>query len=68
MDYVIENFVNIVPNLLRYQIMDALEAPIKMRVQEELNAINVEKVIHENLSKLDNNEIDPFNEKICSHF
>lgn len=48
--------------------MDALETPVKMRIQEELNAINVEKVIHENLSKLDNNELDPFNEKICSQF
>lgn len=67
-DYIIEFAINVLPNLLRYQIMDALESPIKMRIQEELNAINVEKMIHENLSKLDNNELDAFDKKICSRF
>lgn len=68
LDYVVEFFINILPNLLRYQIMDALESPLKMRIQEELNAINVEEFIHENLPKIDNNELDPFSTKICSQF
>lgn len=53
LDYVVELAVNILPNILRYQIMDALESPIKMRIQEELNAVNVEKMINENLAVLD---------------
>lgn len=52
-DYFIEFGVNVIPNLLRYQIMDALETPIKMRAQEILNTINVEKMVHENLPKID---------------
>lgn len=52
-DYIIEFAINVLPNLLRYQIMDALEAPLKTRIQEKLNAINVERAIHENLPKLD---------------
>ena len=53
LDYIIEFVVNILPNLLRYQIMDALEGPIKERVQQELNKINVEEMIKDNLPKID---------------
>lgn len=53
LDYLVEFAINIIPNLLRYQIMDALETPLKMRIQETLNTINVEQAINENLSKLD---------------
>lgn len=59
-DYLIEFAVNVVPNLLRYQIMDAVESPIKMRIQETLNTINVEQVIHENLPKLDEQQRNGF--------
>lgn len=52
-DYIIELAVNVLPNMLRYQIMDAIEAPLKMRVQEILNTVKVEEVVHENLDKLD---------------
>lgn len=45
LDYVIEFLINIIPNLLRYQIMDALENPAKMRIQEEFNKINIEKLL-----------------------
>ncbi|XP_017047513.1 uncharacterized protein LOC108092443 [Drosophila ficusphila] len=45
LDYVMEFAVNVIPNLLRYQIMDAIENPIKQRVQEKFNAIDVEQVI-----------------------
>lgn len=55
-DYLIEFGVNVIPNLLRYQIMDALENPIKMRVQEVLNTVNVESIVQENLPKIDEYE------------
>ncbi|XP_061721251.1 uncharacterized protein LOC133528057 [Cydia pomonella] len=53
LDYVIELSVNILPNLLRYQIMDASEGLIKGKVQQELNKINVEETIKEELPKVD---------------
>lgn len=53
-DYLIEAGVNILPNLLRYQIMDALETPIQQRIQAEFNKINVEEVIIENIDKIEN--------------
>jgi len=45
LDYVMEFAVNVLPNLLRYQIMDAIENPIKQRFQEKFNTIDTEKVI-----------------------
>ncbi|CAG9782761.1 unnamed protein product [Diatraea saccharalis] len=53
LDYVIELLVNILPNLLRYQIMDALENPIKEKIQQELDKINVEERIKQELPRLD---------------
>ncbi|CAG9825613.1 unnamed protein product [Phaedon cochleariae] len=53
-DYLIEAGVNILPNVLRYQIMDALERPIKLRVQEELDRVNIEELVLENADMLDN--------------
>lgn len=53
LDYIIEFAVNILPNLLRYQIMDALEGPIKEKVQQELNKLNVEEIIKQELPKVD---------------
>lgn len=47
MDYIIEFFINIIPNMLRYQIMDALENPAKAKIQEAMNQINVEQIIKE---------------------
>lgn len=60
LDYVIELAVNILPNLLRYQIMDALEGPIKEKVQQELDKMNVEEMIKEELPKLDEMEEQGF--------
>ncbi|KAH8412603.1 hypothetical protein KR009_003557, partial [Drosophila setifemur] len=45
LDYVMEFAVNVLPNLLRYQIMDAIENPIKQRIQEKFNTIDVEQAI-----------------------
>lgn len=47
MDYITEFLVNILPNLLRYQIMDALENPAKVRIQQMMNKIDVEKIVKE---------------------
>ena len=52
-DYFVEFAVNIVPNLLRYQIMDALENPVKEKIQEALNTIHIEDVIHEKAEDID---------------
>ncbi|XP_043463308.1 uncharacterized protein LOC122499195 [Leptopilina heterotoma] len=52
-DYVIEAAVNILPNLLRYQIMDAIEGPIKRRIQAELDKVDVEKLIHEKIPDIE---------------
>ncbi|XP_016956721.1 uncharacterized protein LOC108029119 [Drosophila biarmipes] len=57
LDYVMEFAVNVIPNLLRYQIMDAIENPIKQRVQEKFNTIDVEQVI-KNMAQNDF-QVDP---------
>lgn len=45
--------VNVLPNLLRYQIVDALEAPITRRIQDVLDTVNVEDLIEERLPELE---------------
>ncbi|OXU19729.1 hypothetical protein TSAR_002046 [Trichomalopsis sarcophagae] len=52
-DYLVEAGVNILPNLLRNQIMDALEGPIRRRIQDELDKVNVEKLIHEKIPDIE---------------
>lgn len=54
LDYIMEFVVNILPNILRYQIMDALENPIKVRIQEKFNTIDVEQAIKENFENYQN--------------
>ncbi|XP_057323955.1 uncharacterized protein LOC130666735 [Microplitis mediator] len=56
-DYIIEAGINILPNLLRYQIMDAIEGPIKRRLQDELNKLDVEKLIHEKIPEIEEKAI-----------
>ena len=53
LDYVIEFVVNVLPNLLRYQIVNAVEGPIKSRVQEILDSIDLEEIIEQKLPELD---------------
>lgn len=53
-DYVIEFLINIIPNILRYQLMDALENPVKAKIQDEMNKINVENLIKSNVEKVSN--------------
>lgn len=47
--------MNILPNLLRYQIMDALENPAKKRIQQMMNKIDVEKIIKEKVLEYEKN-------------
>lgn len=56
MDYIIEFLVNVIPNLLRYQIMDALENPAKAKIQEAMNRINVEHLIKEKITEYEQND------------
>ncbi|EGI63413.1 PREDICTED: uncharacterized protein LOC105147985 [Acromyrmex echinatior] len=53
LDYLVEASVNILPNLLRYQIMDAIEGPLKRRIQEELDKIDMEKLIDEKIPMIE---------------
>ncbi|XP_034244888.1 uncharacterized protein LOC117647292 [Thrips palmi] len=43
--------VNVLPNLIRYQVVDALEEPLRQRVQKELDNVNVEDLINEKLQE-----------------
>ncbi|XP_011501437.1 PREDICTED: uncharacterized protein LOC105365056 [Ceratosolen solmsi marchali] len=52
-DYLVEAGINILPNLLRNQIMDALEGPIMRRIQDELDKVDVEKLIHEKIPDIE---------------
>lgn len=48
-DYILEFAVNLVPNLLRYQIVEALKWPLSNKIQEELDKINLEETIKQEL-------------------
>lgn len=52
-DYLMEASINVLPNLLRYQIMDAIEEPLKRRIQLELNKVDVEKLIYEKIPDIE---------------
>nr|XP_029720585.1 uncharacterized protein LOC115262321 [Aedes albopictus] len=45
MDYLLESGVNILPNLLRSQVANAIEKPLRVRIQEKLECINVEQFV-----------------------
>jgi len=53
LDYVIEAAVNSLPSLLRHVIVDALEEPIKMKVQTLLDDVRVDRLVEERLPELD---------------
>ena len=50
-DYLVEFFINVVPNLLRYQITDALEKPLMKKIQEFTDQIDVEKFAKEKFNE-----------------
>ncbi|XP_046404376.1 uncharacterized protein LOC124169730 [Ischnura elegans] len=57
LDYVVEYVVNVLPNMLRFQIVDALEEPLKQKAQEVLDTIDLEKIIEEKLNELESSDI-----------
>ncbi|XP_044735151.1 uncharacterized protein LOC123297519 [Chrysoperla carnea] len=59
-DYIIEFLVNILPNLLRYQIMDALENPLKQRIQTILNTTSIDSIARDKLHILDDMQTNGF--------
>ncbi|XP_001863022.2 uncharacterized protein LOC6045714 [Culex quinquefasciatus] len=66
LDYVVEAAVNILPNLLRYQIMDAIENPLKTRIQEKLDCINVEQMVKKHVVEYEKRGFDmELDLKIC---
>lgn len=46
-DYLVELLTNIVPNLLRYQIMDAIERPLITKIKDITDKIDVERLVKE---------------------
>lgn len=50
-DYLVEFFVNVLPNLLRYQIVDALEKPILRKLQDFADQIDMEKLVKEKFTE-----------------
>lgn len=60
LDYLIEFFVNVLPNLLRYQITDALENPIKKKIQEQMDKIDMERLIKEKVPDFQKNGFSNF--------
>ncbi|KOX74200.1 hypothetical protein WN51_13551 [Melipona quadrifasciata] len=52
-DYLVEASVNILPNLLRYQIMDAIEGPLKRRIQMELDKVDIEEEIYNHIPHIE---------------
>lgn len=53
-NFIIEFVVNTMPALIRHVIVDTLEIPIKQKIQEILDKVDVEKLVNETLPELDN--------------
>lgn len=56
--YVVEAAANLLPNLLRYQIVNAIENPMRKRIQERLNHVNMGKVIIDSVQDFENNSFN----------
>ncbi|XP_058819312.1 uncharacterized protein LOC131682108 [Topomyia yanbarensis] len=54
LDYLVEAAINILPNLLRYQIMDAIEGPLKARIREKLECMNMEQFVKRHVLEFEN--------------
>ncbi|XP_049814745.1 uncharacterized protein LOC126262276 [Schistocerca nitens] len=52
-DYVAELIVNVLPNLLRQQIMSAFAEPLRLRVQKELLSMDVDRELRRRLPEMD---------------
>jgi hypothetical protein len=51
LDYVVEAFFNVIPNVFRKNIMDALEPVVCRAIQDELQKLNLEEIIEEKLTQ-----------------
>lgn len=52
-DYLVEMVIKILPKMLRYTIIDALEEPLKHKIQSELlDKISVDRVVEENINDI----------------
>ena len=51
LDYVAEFLLNIIPNLLRDQIMEVIRKPVIERVQQHANYIDAEALIKEKVDE-----------------
>ncbi|KAF4514092.1 UNVERIFIED_CONTAM: hypothetical protein B566_EDAN019011 [Ephemera danica] len=58
LDYIAEFMLNVLPNVLRYQLVALAEDPLRKRVQDRLNLINVEELILEHLQQLEGTKTD----------
>lgn len=61
LDYILEVSGNILPTFLRYQIISAIELPLRWKIQRELNEINTEELIIKALPKIDKIQESGFN-------
>lgn len=59
-DYILELTVNVLPNILRYQIMNALEGPLKNRIQKVLNTSSIDTIARDKLYIVDEMERNGF--------
>ncbi|XP_022197711.2 uncharacterized protein LOC111054894 [Nilaparvata lugens] len=53
LDYFVETAVNNLPSLLRHIIVDGLEDPIKFKVQQILDEVDVQAIVNETLPAID---------------
>jgi len=51
LDYILEAFFNIIPNLFRKQIINSLEPIVSQAIEDELKKLNLEEIIEEKLKK-----------------
>ncbi|XP_050432754.1 uncharacterized protein LOC126840835 [Adelges cooleyi] len=72
LDYLAEALINIIPNILRNQIVDAMELPIKKRIQDILDKVNVQEKIQQRIppiidKMMEHNITDIFKENEITH-
>lgn len=71
-DYLAEALVNIVPNILRNKIVDAVEIPIRKRIQDFLDKVDVQEKIEQRIppiidKMMEHNITDIFKENEILH-
>ncbi|XP_055609673.1 uncharacterized protein LOC129756710 [Uranotaenia lowii] len=53
LDYLLEAAGNILPNLIRSQVMDAIEIPLRGRIREKLSCMNVEQFVKDHVARFE---------------